>query len=153
MEDAEFPKSIFCIQCPPWHTKTGHMKYETACQAIDSKDVCCLLCSASTIHPYTLAILPVMSAFSWWVRRWLRGFDTKIRVNKTCQVEAPECTEKIWSQVQGEVRVGIWGKGVGRNHTTWLTSSQSSSLFIQNSIGVSIRVYCCEHTSWPRQLL
>ena len=67
MEDAEFPKSIFCIQCPPWHTKTGHMKYETACQAIDSEDVCCLLCSAGTIHPYTLAILPVLSASAPWV--------------------------------------------------------------------------------------
>jgi len=28
-------------------------------------------------------------SFSWWVRRWLRGFDTKIRVNKSCQVKAP----------------------------------------------------------------
>ena len=69
MEEAEFLKSIFCIQCPPWHTNTGHMKYETACQAIDSEDVCCLLCSVGTIHPYTLAILPVLSASAPWV--WL----------------------------------------------------------------------------------
>ena len=67
MEEAEFLKSIFCIQCPPWHTKPGHMKYERACQAIDSEDVCCLLCSAGTIHPYTLAILPVLSASAPWV--------------------------------------------------------------------------------------
>ena len=47
---------------------------------------------------------------------------------------------EIWSQVQGGVRVGNWGEGVGRNRTICLTSSQSTSLFIQNSIGVSVRV-------------
>ena len=84
------------------------MKYETACQAIDSEDVCCLLCSAGTIHPYTLAILPVMSAFSWWVRRWLRGFDTKIRVNKSCQIKAPMMA-RVHS---GDMESGTgWGEG------------------------------------------
>ena len=47
-------------------------------------------------------------SFSWWVRRWLRGFDTKIRVNKSCQVKAPTMA-RVHS---GDMESGTgWGEG------------------------------------------
>jgi hypothetical protein len=60
-------------------------------------------------------------SFSWWVRRWLHGFDTKIRVNKCCQVKAPMMARVHSGDMEsgtGGVRVGNWEKGVGRNRTT-----------------------------------
>ena len=47
-------------------------------------------------------------SFSWRVRRWLCGFDTKIRVNKSCQIKAPTIA-RVHS---GDMESGTgWGEG------------------------------------------
>ena len=47
-------------------------------------------------------------SFSWWVSRWLHGFDTKIRVNKCCQIKAPMMA-RVHS---GDMESGTgWGEG------------------------------------------
>ena len=47
-------------------------------------------------------------SFSWWVRYWLRGFDNKIRVNKSWQVKSP-----VMARVhRGDMESGTgWGEG------------------------------------------